>query len=106
MPLPPRPTALLIALLVGGMWSGSAVALDLPAVGRSGDKSQRQPSSLLPPGQNFQTDEGAQRDPKDAARQAQQINGGGRVLSVDEARGGWRVKLLKDGNVRIVFVPN
>ena len=42
----------------------------------------------------------------DAARQAQSLNGGGRVLSVEEARDGWRVKLLKDGNVRIVFVPD
>lgn len=42
----------------------------------------------------------------DAALQAQSINGGGRVLSVEEARDGWRVKLLKDGNVRIVFVPD
>ena len=43
---------------------------------------------------------------QEAAREAQQRNGGGRVLSVDEAGSGWRVKLLKDGNVRIVFVPN
>lgn len=43
---------------------------------------------------------------KEAARQAQSINGGGRVLSVDEATGGWRVKLLKEGNVRFVFVPD
>ncbi len=41
-----------------------------------------------------------------ATREAQQINGGGRVLSVDPANGGWRVKLLKDGNVRMVFVPD
>lgn len=48
----------------------------------------------------------SQRSPKQAAREAQQINSGGRVLSVDAANGGWRVKLLKDGNVRIVFVPD
>ncbi len=46
------------------------------------------------------------RSAKDAAREAQQLNGGGRVLSVDAANGGWRVKLLKDGNVRMVFVPD
>ncbi len=45
-------------------------------------------------------------DANAAARQAQSMNGGGRVLSVEEARSGWRVKLLKDGNVRIVFVPD
>jgi hypothetical protein len=36
----------------------------------------------------------------DAARQAQQRNGGGRVLSVDPENGGYRVKVLKDGEVR------
>jgi len=39
------------------------------------------------------------------ARVAQQQNGGGRVLSVDPGDRGYRVKLLKDGNVRIVYVP-
>jgi len=43
--------------------------------------------------------------PSDAARVAQQQNGGGRVLSVDPGDRGYRVKLLKDGNVRIVYVP-
>ncbi len=43
---------------------------------------------------------------RQAAQQAQSLNGGGRVLSVDAATGGWRVKLLKDGNVRFVFVPD
>lgn len=36
----------------------------------------------------------------DAARRAQQRNGGGRVLSVDPENGGYRVKVLKDGEVR------
>jgi hypothetical protein len=40
------------------------------------------------------------------ARQAQRLNGGGRVLSVEAVEGGYRVKLLKDGDVRIVFVPD
>lgn len=44
--------------------------------------------------------------PAAAARIAQKLNGGGRVLSVEPAAGGWRVKLLKDGDVRIVFVPD
>lgn len=43
---------------------------------------------------------------REAARRAQSINGGGRVLSVEDANGGWRVKLLKDGNVRIVFMQH
>jgi hypothetical protein len=44
--------------------------------------------------------------PGEAARRAQQMNGGGRVLAVEQAQGGWRVKLIKNGDVRIVFVPD
>lgn len=65
------------------------------------------PSSLVPPDHGLNAAEPqdhGQLSARDAAREAQQINGGGRVLSVDTANGGWRVKLLKDGNVRIVFV--
>lgn len=36
---------------------------------------------------------------------AQRQNGGGRVLAVDRNDQGYRVKLLKDGDVRIVYVP-
>lgn len=39
-----------------------------------------------------------------AARQAQQQYGGGRVLSVDSMGDGYRVKLLRDGDVRVVFI--
>lgn len=63
------------------------------------------PGTLLPPGQSLPPLDGTQLSPQEAARQAQLLNGGGRVLSVDATRGGWRVKLLKEGNVRIVFVP-
>lgn len=44
--------------------------------------------------------------PNQAAHRAQQMNGGGKILAVDAVPGGYRVKLLKDGEVRIVFVPN
>lgn len=36
----------------------------------------------------------------EAARQAVQANGGGRVLSVEPEGTGYRVKVLKDGEVR------
>lgn len=36
----------------------------------------------------------------EAARRAQQQNGGGRVLSVDPEGASYRVKVLKDGEVR------
>lgn len=40
----------------------------------------------------------------EAARRAQAENGGGRVLSVDRRGDGYRVKLLRDGEVRVVQV--
>jgi hypothetical protein len=43
--------------------------------------------------------------PSEAARIAQQRNGGGRVLAVERGDSGYRVKLLKNGDVRIVYVP-
>jgi len=42
----------------------------------------------------------------EAAKRAQQMNGGGRVLSVEPATNGYRVKLLKDGEVNAVLVPD
>lgn len=43
--------------------------------------------------------------PADAARRAQQQYGG-RVLSVSPGTGGYRVKMLKQGEVSVVTVPN
>lgn len=43
--------------------------------------------------------------PSHAARLAQQAHGGGRVLAVDPADSGYRVKLLQRGEVQIVFIP-
>lgn len=68
------------------------------------------PDGFVPSGRAEAQDEQAPQDhsgisAQEAARQAQSLNGGGRVLSVEDAKGGWRVKLLKDGNVRFVFVP-
>ena len=40
-----------------------------------------------------------------AAERAQQLNGGGRILAVDPAQSGYRVRVLKDGEVRSVYVP-
>ncbi|MDB5987342.1 MAG: hypothetical protein JWR16_2395 [Nevskia sp.] len=41
----------------------------------------------------------------DAARRAQQMNGGGRILAVDPNGPGYRVKVLKEGEVRVIAVP-
>lgn len=40
-----------------------------------------------------------------AAREAQRANGGGRVLAVDLTPQGFRVKIIKHGEVRLVVVP-
>ncbi|TDU32085.1 hypothetical protein DFR24_1473 [Panacagrimonas perspica] len=41
-----------------------------------------------------------------AAREAQHRYGGGKVLSVDPASDGFHVKLLRDGDVRVVFIAD
>lgn len=43
--------------------------------------------------------------PGEAARRAQHLNGGGRVLSVSRGKDGYRVKLIKKGEIRIISVP-
>lgn len=42
----------------------------------------------------------------DAGRQAQMRNGGGRVLSVEPEGPGYRVKVLKDGEVRVHHIED
>ncbi|MCX7059287.1 MAG: hypothetical protein NTZ11_00155 [Gammaproteobacteria bacterium] len=42
--------------------------------------------------------------PNEAAKRAQRENGGGRVLSVEPSGSGYRVKLLRNGEVRVVYV--
>jgi len=44
--------------------------------------------------------------PPEAAQRARQINGGGRVLAVEPADNGYRVRILKDGEVRSLYVPS
>lgn len=96
----------------------SAGLLTQPADARSRDREDRQEQREQAP-----RDEHGQRDgddahrgrsgdderghrserrdaPAAAARQAQQRNGGGRVLAVDPDGAGYRVKVLKDGEVR------
>lgn len=57
----------------------------------------QQHPNFVPPGP------GVSRE--DAMRRAQQMNGGGRVLAADPADSGYRVRVLKDGEVRSVYVP-
>jgi hypothetical protein len=41
----------------------------------------------------------------EAAERAQQMNGGGRVLAVHPDENGYRVRVIKNGEVRSVYVP-
>ena len=69
---------------------------------------QRQPQMFAPPQQqrppNFPP-QGRPVSRDDAMRRAQQMSGGGRVLAADPAESGYRVRVLKDGEVRSVYVP-
>lgn len=90
----------LIGCLAISTWVGlaahPALALDLPIADRL------RPNGLLPNAADRQST----MSPSEAARIAQHRNGGGRVLAVDRGDDGYRVKLLKNGDVRIVLVPN
>ncbi|GAC1627887.1 MAG: hypothetical protein NVS9B10_17260 [Nevskia sp.] len=99
-----RFVALLIAFALCGLAFQPAQA-DSPFGGRHGGSSLRLDAPYLPPGRENREDQ-PRRDlsPGEAAQRAQQINGGGRVLSVEQAGDGYRVKLLRDGEVRVVFV--
>lgn len=98
---------LAVWLLSAVFFVGSANAISPFGKHRSGGGP---PDGFVPSGRVDEPDEQPQQDrsgisAQEAARQAQSINGGGRVLSVEDAKGGWRVKLLKNGDVRFVFVP-
>lgn len=64
-------------------------------------------TQLLNPGRESRDRDDRPRggmSPNEAARRAQRENGGGRVLSVEQSGDGYRVKLLRDGEVRVVHV--
>ena len=66
---------------------------------------QRQPQSGFMPRGEPQYARPNDFSPGDAARRAQEMNGGGRILSVDPNGPGYRVKVLKEGEVRVIAVP-
>jgi hypothetical protein len=76
----------------GGYFGGGREASLVQRRNRGGDDDSDSRSSRMSPSQ--------------AAREAQQRYGGGRVLSVDSMGGGYRVKLLRDGDVRVVFISD
>jgi len=93
-------SALLVCILVSaGLLSGPA---DARSRERDKDKQQTQE-----PAKERREDRRETRDRRaEAARRAQQLNGGGRVLSVEPVGGGHRVKVLKDGEVRVLQIED
>ncbi|MDB5967628.1 MAG: hypothetical protein JWQ90_78 [Hydrocarboniphaga sp.] len=86
-----------MALLITGLFLS-----ELPAQARDpglSDRLRLPPAGFTPGGND------RHMSPSEAARIAQQQNGGGRVLAVERNDRGYRVKLLKNGDVRIVYVP-
>lgn len=95
---------LLLVLLLGGLGIQSAWADPMDRWERRQEKRERREEHLtngLVPG-NSQT--GRSIGPGEAARLAQARNGGGRVLDVVSTPDGWRVKLVKAGEVRTVMI--
>jgi hypothetical protein len=91
-----RKTPFLWCLVLGGL-------IFQPALGAPQDRRQqreerREERRMERPESRF--------GPSEAARMAQSRNGGGRVLNVNPTDEGYRVKLLKQGEVRVILVPN
>ena len=100
-----RATLLICALVSAGLLSGPADARSRKEERQEQREERREErrepreETLRPEGlRDGRGDRGDRSG--DAARRAQQQNGGGRVLSVDPEGGGYRVKVLKDGEVR------
>ena len=85
-----RLSALLLASAIVALGTGFAVADDQSRDDHAAERGRH--ASRRPPN-------------NEAAKRAQNMNGGGRVLSVEPAEGGHRVKLLKNGEVRVLVVP-
>lgn len=83
-----RLSALLLASALAALATLGASSAD------AGERPRRERAEQVRPGRN-----------DEAAKQAQRMNGGGRVLSVEPSEGGHRVKLLKNGEVRVLVVP-
>ncbi len=96
-----RRLALILCLSAGGAFEPAWALADpdqalpgrLPQPGLSAPRELRRP--LRPPGLDM--------TPSEAARQVQRRHGG-RVLAVQADEEGYRVKVLKDGEVRIYLV--
>ena len=105
--------ALVMTLLAGGLVGGEAFGRDRDRRGHRDDDGGgsfgggRDASLVQRRNRGDDADARPSRmSAAQAAREAQQRYGGGRVLSVDSMGGGYRVKLLRDGDVRVVFISD
>lgn len=94
---------LLCALLSAGLLSGPADARSRDREARSQQQEQRRDDRDA--GREQWREQRRDRS-AEAGRRAQQRNGGGRVLSVERDSAGYRVKVLKDGEVRVHHVED
>lgn len=96
---------LLLTLVIGGLGIQSAHADSRDRWERQQEKRERLENRLAP---QLAPDAplAGRIGPSEAARMAQMRNGGGRVLDVTPSAGGWRVKLIKAGEVRTVLIPD
>jgi len=98
----PAPSTFGLALALLLLFSGPAMTAGLGRGGVLPASPQLPPQPLL----QIEGASAPEISPGEAAQRAQKINGGGKILSVVAVAGGYRVKLLKDGEVTIVFVPD
>jgi hypothetical protein len=91
----PRAVLLVCAFLSAGLVSG-------PADARSREQDARQEQRDDSRDERRKMRDGA----ADAGRRPQMRNGGGRVLSVAEVGSSYRVKVLKDGVVRVYYIED
>jgi hypothetical protein len=86
-------------LVGGGGCPGPADARSREHKAQRSEQQDRREDRVQPDGLRDERGHAGDRSAA-AARRAQQQNGGGRVLSVEPDGGGYRVKVLKDGEVR------
>lgn len=94
---------LLCALLSAGLLSGPVDARSRDREARNQQQEQRRDDRDA--GREQWREQRRDRS-AEAGRRAQQRNGGGRVLSVERDNAGYRVKVLKDGEVRVHHVED
>jgi hypothetical protein len=105
-----RAALLLCAMLSAGLLSGPADARDRDRDRGRQDAEEPQPEDREQDRREERREERGWLDRRESAKQAgrlaQRRNGGGTVLSVEAIGGGHRVKVLKDGVVRVYVVED